>query len=41
MNQWVIKYFKLGLFGVEDLKLFLSVGDLTQEEYNELTAPQV
>lgn len=37
MNRWVVKYFKMGIYTKEDLNLFLSVGYLTQEEYNELT----
>ena len=40
MNRWVIKYYKMGLYTKEDLNLFLSVGYLTQDEYNELTTQQ-
>lgn len=36
MNKWVIKYYKMGLYNKDDLNLFLGVGWLTQEEYNQL-----
>lgn len=32
-------YYKLGLFNDDDIKLFVEVGDLTQEEADKILKP--
>lgn len=35
------RYYKMGLFTVADIKLFVEVGDLTQEEADKIIKPVV
>lgn len=37
MADAIKRYYKMGLYTVDDLKLFLSVGYITQADYDELT----
>lgn len=37
MGKWVIKYFEMGLYTNEQMKVFVKCNWITAEQYKELT----
>lgn len=37
MDEWIIKYYSMGLYTVDDLKVFVQVQWITAEQYKETT----
>jgi uncharacterized XkdX family phage protein len=41
MGDMVVQYFNMGIYTAADLPLFVSVGYITQEQADELTASTI